>query len=381
MKNDLQKPKVKKPVQFKDYFNSAAVEVLAHQISRIEPGFNSKQFIFSIARDLDGLEFNARVNRIAIGLYEHLPEDRDQALKILRLSLPENDVSTDSVTDGWLQWPIGQFIANYGLSHFESSWACMLKLTKCFSAEFAIRPFVEFFPEKVISRLFLMASSDNVHIRRLCSEAVRPYLPWGKKIEHIVKSPKQVLPIILKLSKDPEKYVQKSVGNLINDISKDHPFLAVEVAERLLEHEHPASSWIARRGLRTLVKKGFGPALKLLGYASDSNISVDLKLDKKQLKIGEEITVNLLIENLSGDEQQVLVDYLVYFVLKNGKSAPKVFKWTEKKLSPLSSINLTKKHSLKQRNTKALYPGKHRLAVQINGKEFSDLSKDFYLNE
>ena len=67
---------------------------------------------------------------------------------------------------------------------------------------------------------------------------------------------------------DPEAYVRTSVANHLNDISKDHPELTVEVAGRWLAGGTEGRTWIVNRGLRTLVKQGHEGALSLLGFGA-----------------------------------------------------------------------------------------------------------------
>ena len=43
--------------------------------------------------------------------------------------------------------------------------------------------------------------------------------------------PSPILPLLERLRDDPEQYVRRSVANNLNDISKDHPGLVVEIAE------------------------------------------------------------------------------------------------------------------------------------------------------
>jgi len=81
-------------------------------------------------------------DKAAQALHHTLPDSYPTAAGILVESLPE-DASVASITDGWLQWPVGQFIADYGTDHFKESMHAMTELTRRFSSEFAVRPFVE----------------------------------------------------------------------------------------------------------------------------------------------------------------------------------------------------------------------------------------------
>ena len=77
------------------------------------------------------------------------------------------------------------YVEVYGLDDPQSSFDALAHFT-CFStAEFAIRPFFQRYPELTLAQMKLWASSDNLHLRRLASEGSRPRLPWGLSLIHI----------------------------------------------------------------------------------------------------------------------------------------------------------------------------------------------------
>jgi 3-methyladenine DNA glycosylase AlkC len=58
---------------------------------------------------------------------------------------------------------------------------------------------------------------------------------------------------------DPSKYVQKSVANHINDITKEDNELVFQWLRELLDKNHPVNPWIMKHGLRTVTKNGTLP--------------------------------------------------------------------------------------------------------------------------
>ena len=65
--------------------------------------------------------------------------------------------------------------------------------------------------------------------------------------------PGPILALIEPLRADPSAYVRKSVANLLNDVSKDHPDRVRGIVRRWArESDDPATAWIARHGTRTL---------------------------------------------------------------------------------------------------------------------------------
>jgi hypothetical protein len=68
----------------------------------------------------------------------------------------------------------------------------------------------------------------------------------------------------------------------------------------------------------------------------------------------------------------MIVDYAVHYVRKGGRTSDKVFKWKTLELASGEEITLEKKHSLKATTIRALYPGCHRVELQINGVRLAD---------
>jgi 3-methyladenine DNA glycosylase AlkC len=97
----------------------------------------------------------------------------------------------------------------------------------------------------------------NVHIRRWASEGVRIALPWAKKQTVVLDHFEAYASILTQLRKAPEKFVQKSVGNNLNDLWKVAPerFRAIE-QNWTREPLSPETAWILKHGLRSARKKG-----------------------------------------------------------------------------------------------------------------------------
>ena len=59
----------------------------------------------------------------------------------------------EGVTSGVVIWPLCQFVEDYGVHDLEASLPALYDLTRRFSAEFAIRPFLIKWPEATLARL------------------------------------------------------------------------------------------------------------------------------------------------------------------------------------------------------------------------------------
>jgi hypothetical protein len=55
-------------------------------------------------------------------------------------------------------------------------------------------------------------------------------------------------------------------------------------------------------------------------------------------------------------------------VRANGSTSPKVFKGWKLTLGPGEQRTLGKRHSLRPVTTRVLYPGPHRIELQVNGQ-------------
>ena len=311
-----------------------------------------------------------RVRLWSSALRACLPPSIPQALKVIEAALPPPLPNAENVTDGYLLWPFGQFIADHAVDHFKPAMACMLALTQRFSSEFAVRPFVDRYQQETLAKLQDWTDHKSVHVRRWCSKAPdRACL--GARLNALIADPAPILPILSALRDDPEVYVQKSVANNLNDIAKDHPDLIVAVMRDWLAAEAaptPARKWIVKHALRTLIKNGHPGALDLLGFGPAPDVEGTLSASPRRVAIGGGITLVAGLENQGKTSRRLVVDYAVHYQRKAGVGKPKVFKWKSLDLAPGAKVTLTKKQAFAPTSVRALYPGTHRIDLKVNGK-------------
>lgn len=351
---------------FKDYFDRAAVRALADQFVPHVAGFDRKRFVRRACRGIDELEMMDRVRQIADALRSELPDDTASAMAAVTASLPAPLPDCDQVTEGYLQWPVGQLIADHGGDDFDASFEAMIALTQCFSSEFAVRPFLIAEPERVIERLMTLTDHPSPHVRRWCSEGVRPRLPWGQRVHALEKDPSPILPLLEALKDDPEEYVRRSVANTLNDIAKSKPALVVSIAERWWKGGSKDRRRLVRHALRTLIKKGDPGALAVLGYGPPKALTASLEVSPPSVSIGSSVELSLALTNEASEPQPLLLDYQVHYVKADGSARPKVFKWKE--ITLRGDATLTKKHSMRKTTIRPLYVGEHRVDVLANGE-------------
>lgn len=364
--------KEENPNAFKNIINDSAVKNLAAAISSVYPKFNSKSFI-KLSKELSSLELKARVLLITSYLKTHLPEDYSESLTILMDAMEKGKLK------GFSLWPFSEYISQFGLNHFDESMKAMYKLTQNFTSEWAIRPYILKDHKKVLKYFEKWAKDKNVHVRRWVSEGSRPLLPWGQKIPLFIMDPTHTLLLLNMLKFDDEIYVRKSVANHLNDISKNHPQVVIEILriwqKDASENDLDKLTWITRHSLRTLIKKGHPGALRLMGVDGKASVTVsDLKLNKKNFRINDSLEFNLHIKSTSKSSQKIIVDYAIDFMKANGKKGKKIFKLKSFELKKGEEVTLVKKHSLKPITTMKYYPGEHHLYIQINGHIVKEIS-------
>ena len=102
-----------------------------------------------------------------------------------------------------------------------------------------------------MDELIVWADDENVHVRRLANEGVRARLPWSQELLVAVEEFELYTTILTNLKDDPERFVQKSVGNNLNDLFKEAP----EKAEYIITQwnkttQSKAQEWIIKHGMR-----------------------------------------------------------------------------------------------------------------------------------
>ena len=256
----------------KTLLDREAVECLAGNIAQVFVDFDQASFRRRALAGIKPLAILQRGHHLARILRDHLPATYEDAVAILLRSLTPALVRTDVLgLSGFFYLPHVCFVATYGLDPehnagrdpFEVSMHAQYELTRRFSSEFSIRPFLMRWPDRTLAKLREWTHDSDPHVRRLCSEGTRPRLPWARRIPAFVQDPKPVLPILEALKDDPDLYVRRSVANHLGDIAKDHPALAFEICERWLAGASAERKWLIRHAVRHPAKSGVKAALRL----------------------------------------------------------------------------------------------------------------------
>ncbi len=360
---------------FKNFINESLIRRGATALAQANPAFDARRFVRVAMQGLHDLELKARAMQVADALEETLPEPFSTAAKWIESALapPLNDEdlshahgSADGL-HGWMLWSVGEFIARRGLTQPERALQSLHALTQRFTAEFAIRPFIVAHPDLVYRTLHTWTTDRSLHVRRLVSEGSRPRLPWGLQLRSAIADPSPSLPLLAALQDDPSEYVRRSVANHLNDIAKDHPGIVADWLEAHLPDASAQRAALLRHASRTLIKRGDPRVLRAWGLGQPLKGSVTLAITPRRVRVGEQVTLNLLITSSSRRAQKLAIDYVVHHVKADGKTSPKVFKGWQFELPAGSTRVLEKRHSMKRITTRRYYPGKHTVEIQVNG--------------
>jgi 3-methyladenine DNA glycosylase AlkC len=264
---------IQKGTPLKHLLGQAAIECLARNIQCVDAGFPARRFCETAQAGLEPLAIMQRGRHIARALHQCLPGSYAEAVQILLASLTPEQLDTEAMgLAGFFYLPHSFFIAEYGLdakhnrgiAPFETSMLALHALTRRFTAEFAIRPFLIQMQQRTLEQVDQWVLDPNLHVRRLCSEGTRPRLPWGKRLPSFVADPRPTLPILERLKDDPSLYVRRSVANHLGDIAKDHPDLVYGLCEAWMREGASAElRWLIRHAVRYPARQGDARARKI----------------------------------------------------------------------------------------------------------------------
>lgn len=347
----------------KEMFDADRFRTTAALVAEIHPAFDTTRFLDFALRDLDSLSLMQRLRRMTECLHATLPRDFPAALAILKTLAPRIDRS-------FITLVLPDFTSLYGQDprHFQLSLEALKFFTPFGSSEFGIREFLRRDLARTLAVMEVWSRDPDEHVRRLASEGCRPRLPWSFQLPELIADPTPALAILENLKSDASLYVRKSVANHLNDITKTHPALVLDLLASW-PLENPATAWIARHALRTLIKKGHPRALSLIGATGEAQVVIQhFSTTPRQLPLGGKLTLSLALQSTAPTAQRLVVDYAIHYVKKSGTAAPKVFKWKELTLPPGTATTLQSNQTIRDFTTRRHHPGRHRVEVLINGK-------------
>jgi 3-methyladenine DNA glycosylase AlkC len=356
----------------KTFFSPALVRRLAGDICRAHAAFPERSFVRQACRGLDALELLDRGRHIAKALERCLPQDYPAAIKVLLDSLGPEHPSDELIGAGMAPFfylPHTLFVAERGLDHFELSMQAQYELTKRFSAEASIRPYIAKDPERAFAVLHQWTTDRNAHVRRLVSEGTRLRLPWAARVPWLDANPERVLELLERLKDDPTTLVRRSVANNLNDLGKVRPGLLAQTCESWLKVASAERRTLIEHALRSAVKRGEPYALALLGYGGKAAVSLEsVAFDPPRVAIGARVSLRFALRSTSERLQNLLVDVAIHFMKANGRVSPKVFKIGRVELAAGRRVGFKTDISLAIHTTRVPRPGTHHVDILVNGE-------------
>ena len=352
----------------KDIYSVTFYEKFGQAVAEVHPAFNKQKFIETIYEgNFAQKEWKDRMKHTTVVLHQFMPQNFPDAVSLIN-KIIEN-LKKKNFTYGNLAFIcFADYIETYGLDDFKTSAKAFVSITQFISCEFAVRPFILKYKEKMIDEMTKWSLHENHHVRRLASEGSRSRLPWAVAIPFLKKDPTSILQILEKLKNDPSEYVRRSVANNLNDIAKDNPEIVLEIAKkwRGLSKETDA---IIKHGCRTLLKQGHPEILSHYGLES-TNIELSaFEIKTPKVKVGDYLQFQFHLNNKNNEAKTIRLEYAVHYKKSKGHLAKKVFKISEKIYQPNQLTKVERKQSFKLITTRVFHTGMHQLSIIINGTE------------
>jgi 3-methyladenine DNA glycosylase AlkC len=211
-------------------------------------------------------------------------------------------------------------------------------------------------------------------VRRVVTEAFRPRGVMLAHINELKQDPAPLKKILAPLLDDESDYVQKSVANNLNDVSKDNPEIILDWTK---EWNTPDATkqrhWILARALRTLIDEGHPAALKLLGYASASNLQATWQDNTpRRIKINQFLPCDVEIVNLNKSEAGAVVLLLMDEPGKGKARRKSTYQIWKGKVKAGETKSIIKRIHFVDKNSQPRMEGTYRLSVTINGKKLEE---------
>lgn len=239
-------------MKYKDYYNDEYILDISQKILAVMPDFDEKAFSYALIGRLDGKELFERLDYIVDAMQRSMAGGYSENIKAFFDILgPELKQPEGMFNLGWWLWPVGRYVERCGNEDWRLSLSVLKELTKRFTGEFAVRTLLREHPKEVMDELIKWTLDENVYVRRLASEGVRIRLPWSRKLYAALDEFERYTVILTNLKDAPEKFVQKSVGNNLNDLYKDAPEKADYIISQWEKSGHSkAQDWIIKHGRR-----------------------------------------------------------------------------------------------------------------------------------
>ena len=356
----------------KNMFSRELIESFAQDMLAVEKNFPVAAFL-SLVFDAqwESLELKQRVRHISLCLRKVLPPDYREALQAMT-AVTERYIARSGEKMTFEYTFLPDFVEIHGSDDPDASIPALAVMTRWSSAEFAVRPFLLRYPERMYAQMLEWSRHSSPLVRRLSSEGIRPRLPWGMGVPALKRDPSPILPILENLKQDPAETVRRSVANNLNDISKEHPALVLDMAGRWLG-QSPETDWIVRHACRGLLKKGNAEALAHFGFQSGvEGIEIRHFQHDASVPIGGRLNFSFQVANTLPHPVALRLEYGIDYQTLSGKTSVKIFKIKEFTLAAGQTEDISKYQRFQDFTTRKHFAGEHTLRIVVNGKPLAE---------
>ncbi len=356
----------------KNVYNKVFFDEFTQAFSRVVSNFDKTQFLKEIHdKEWELRELKQRMYHISSVMHNHLPKDFEQSADILK-QLAENLKEEDEKMSFEYMF-LPDYIEKHGLDYYETSVDAFEIITQFTSCEFAVRPFLIKYQEKMVKQMYRWSTHKESTVRRLASEGCRPRLPWAMALPAFKKDPAPILPILENLKNDPSEFVRRSVANNLNDVAKDNPEIIISIAKSWFGKNKETDA-LVKHACRTLLKDGNREIMELFGFGSLKNVEIkDFSISTPQVKTGDALSFSFQLLSKSKSSSKIRLEYGIYYQKANGSLSRKVFKISEKVYEGESKTSINRDQPFKEITTRKYHTGLHRLSLIINGEEYEEL--------
>lgn len=353
----------------KNLYNKHFFEELHAVNKQVITGYDAKKFIHYVQdAEWKNCELKQRMHKITLAYHKILPADFHKAASSIT-AITKEFIKRKGEGLNFLHMFLPEYIELFGLHDIKTSVKAFEEITKFASCEFAVRPFIIHHEKEMMQQMLKWSKHENALVRRLASEGCRPRLPWAMSLPAFKKNPTPILPILDNLKNDEVEIVRRSVANNLNDISKDHPAVVLDILKKWKGHS-TQTDYLLKHAARTLLKSGNTEALKVFAMQAEHKSSVqNFHIQNPKIQIGDTLYFSFYFTNKEKQAQRFRLEYAVFYVKANHTLTKKVFQITEIRFAPGKAILVKKQQHFADITTRKHYPGEHILAILVNGKE------------
>lgn len=349
---------------FRDKVSLTAVAAMADCLTR-QGGhyFRHQDFHEALGSDYENLPLKGRISAITQALTIALPDDFVEASDLMLEALEQ---PSGGRVPSWCIWAMTEYVGRHGLDNPRHGLSTLRRMTRFFTAEFGVRPFLARFPDLTLQEMRAWTCDPSPSVRRLASEGSRPLLPWAQRVPWLVETPAATRPILDALAEDASAMVRRSVTNHLNDVGRLDAPAALETAAQWRDRDMRRSD--LRHALRGLLKRCDAGAIALMGCRQGILEVTGAGLAADTIPVGGTAKVSLLLHNPTDRPEVALVDFAIVSPGQR-QARRRVIKGSERTIAPHQTLTFSRRVSLAPTSGRDCLPGCHNFCALINGEE------------